>query len=351
MKYLPVQKLIISAYRLTSFIVLSTVLTLVIGYLLLLIFYTVNTSWAAPLVLSPSQTRVMSFQPQVAALALNLNKQKGELKTAILVKKNILEQLINLDTVAIKMEEAMLAEKHKALSTSSTLDSLVASKNENIRQSDQALAELNGLGRQIDDELAAKLITSDQAAQRRISIQSSRNAFTELKTSTAQLNVQSGQLKDFASTLGGKNKSLLALAPTKQLMELDVLKSQLRLQLITSEQNEEIVRKAMASDNRILQVAMSSPYYAALWAATPVLFIPYDNLDRAKKGQAIYNCWLQIIFCSQVGTIDEVFEAEEYAKHPLFKTELKGRMATVTFTDKTATNSAVLFIGSKPLFI
>lgn len=332
-----------------SFIV-SMVLGILI-YAFLLAFYSISNTWGSPIILSPSQTRVMSFQPQVANLVLNLNKQKAELSNAILIKKNILEQLINIDTVAIKMEEAMLVEKRRALSTSSTLDSLVFSKNENIRQSDQALIELNGLGKQIDDELAAKLITSDQAAQRRIAIQSSRNAFTELKTGTAQLNVQSAQLKDYASTLGGRNKSLSALVPTKQIMELDALKSQLNLQLITSEQNVEIVRKAMAADNRILQVAMSSPYYAALWAPTPVLFIPYDNLNKVKKDLPIYNCWLQIIFCSQVGTIAEIFDAEEYAKHPLFKTDLKGRFASMILTDKTAANSQVLFIGSKPLFI
>lgn len=332
-----------------SFIV-SMVLGILI-YAFLLAFYSINNTWGSPIILSPSQTRVMSFQPQVANLVLNLNKQKAELSNAILIKKNILEQLINLDTVAIKMKEAMLVEKRRALSTSSTLDSLVFSKNENIRQSDQALIELNGLGKQIDDELAAKLITSDQAAQRRIAIQSSRNAFTELKTGTAQLNVQSAQLKDYASTLGGRNKSLSALVPTKQIMELDALKSQLKLQLITSEQNVEIVRKAMAADNRILQVAMSSPYYAALWAPTPVLFIPYDNLNKVKKDLPIYNCGLQIIFCSQVGTIAEIFDAEEYAKHPLFKTDLKGRFASMILTDKTAANSQVLFIGSKPLFI
>lgn len=340
-----------SLYRFIAVTFLAIIFIIAISYAVLVAFFAINNTWGSPITLSPTQPRVMAFQPQVATLVLNLNKQKAELSNAILIKKNILEQLINIDTVAIKMEEAMVIEKRRAMSTSTALDSLITSKKENIKQSEQVLSELNLLNKQVDDELAAKLITSDQAAQRRISIQSSKNAFTELETGTTQLSVQSTQLKDFAYTLAGKNKSLVALAPTKQIMEMDALKSQLKLQLITSEQNVEIVRKAMAADNRILQIAMTSPYYAALWAPTPVLFIPYDNLDNVKKDAPIYDCWLQILFCSKVGTLGEVFEAEEYAKHPLFKTDLKGRFASMILTDKTAANSQVLFIGSKPLLI
>jgi hypothetical protein len=231
------------------------------------------------------------------------------------------------------------------------VDKLVASKKTNIIQSAQTLEMLKSLNAQIEDELKAGLITSDQAAQRRISTQSAANSYTDLNVSAVQMEIQVAQLKEYSLTLGGANKSLLALAPSKQLMELAALRSQLKLQLDTSERNVEIVRKSAAADNVILQAAMDSPYYSALWAPTPVIFIPYANLSYAEPGQIVYDCRLQIIICRQVGTIIKVYEAEEYAKHPLFKTDLKGKLATVIFTDKQAAKSTVLFLGSKPLFI
>jgi len=340
-----------SAYRLLAITFLVGIFLIAASYASLVVFFVISSSWGTPLILSPSQAKVLSFQPQVANLVLNINKQKAELKSALLVKQNILEQLINIDSVALKIESAMSAERNRTTGQYITLDTLVKSKEVNIEQSKKVLDEIKTLNRNIDAELEAKLITSDQAAQRRISVQTANNAFTELNVSSEQLAAQSTQLKDYAVTLGGKPKSLTALVPTKQLMELEALKSQLKLQLITSEQNVEIVRKAMASDNRILQVAMDSPYYRALWAATPVLFIPYDNIHRVEASTPIYDCVLQIIICRQVGTIEKLFDAEEYAKHPLFKTDLKGKLATLILTDKSAANSNVLFIGSKPLFI
>lgn len=346
-----IKRFYLFTYKSLSLAFFTILLAIVLGYSSIVIFYLLSNSWGTPVSLSPSQPKVLNFQPQVSSLVLNINRQKAELKTALVVKQNILEQLINIDTVAIKMEEAILVEKRQTNNTSIALANLVRSKQNNITQSEEALAELNTLNSQIDSELAARLITSDQAAQRKISIQSTKNSFTELEVGKAQLSAQSTQLKDYSVTLGGKNRSLAALVPTKQLMELEALKSQLKLQLLTSEQNVEIVRKSMAADNRILQVAMDSPYYRALWHTTPVLFIPYNNLNNVTLNTPIYHCRFQIVWCRQVGTIEKVFEAEEYAKHPLFRIDLKGRFATIILTDKSATESQVLFIGSKPLFL
>jgi hypothetical protein len=342
---------VVLLYRRLAFGVLSIFFAGVVSYVGLVLFYSVSTTWATPLVLSPSQPRVLSFQPQVALLVLNLNKQKSELKTAILTKKSILEQLINVDSMEIKLREAIEVEKNRSASTVAIINQLNARKRNNIVQSEKALAQSKELEKQINQELSAGLITSDQAAQRAITLQGALNSQTEQLISSAEMQVKSTELRDYSLTLGGSSRSLAALVTTKQLMEMSALRTQLQLQLDVGERNVEIVRSSMVADNRILQVAMNSPYYRALWASTPILFIPYDNLSKAEPGAAIYDCILQVLLCRQVGTIDKVFEAEEYARHPLFKSDLKGRFATINLTDKNASNSLVLFMGSKPLFI
>lgn len=342
---------VVMFYRRLAFMVLSIFFLGTVSYVSLVVFYSVSNSWATPLILSPSQSKVLSFQPQVAGLVLNLNKQKSELKTAMLLKQSILEQLINVDTMEIKLREAVEVEKHRSANTVVILNQLNARKQSNIQQSEKVLAASKELEKQINQELGAGLITSDQAAQRAITLQSALNSQTDLYVSSAEMKTKAIELQNFSSTLGGANRSLLALASTKQLMELAALRSQLQLQLDMGERNVEIVRNSMTADNRILQVAMDSPYYRALFSPTPIVFIPYENLKNAEPGAKIYDCILQVILCRNVGTLDKVYEAEEYARHPLFKTDLKGKFATIILTDKSAANSTVVFLGSKPLFI
>lgn len=338
-------------YRTMAVTFLSSIFSVAAIYAFLIVFFILSSSWGTPLILSPSQTKVLSFQPQVATLSLNLNKQKAELITALQTKQSILEQLIQIDTIAIKIEDTMLIEKNRTDSTVVNLNKLIADKRKNIRQTDNVLQSTKILLEQLESELKVGLITSDQAAQRRITLQAANNSLTDLNISATQLETQAIQLKDYAATLSGSNKTLLGLAPLKQLMELNALKTELKLQLNIGERNLDIINKSMASDNRILQTAMDSPYYRALWAPTPVLFIPYNNIKYAVENAPVYDCFLQVIFCKKVGIIEKLFDAEEYAKHPLFKTDLKGRLAAVTFSDKQAANSSVLFIGSKPLLI
>lgn len=346
-----IQSYVISLYRTISISILLIIITGVLSYLFLLGFYLINTSWAIPLILSPSQPKVLSFQPQIASLTLGLSKQRSELKTALMTKENIIEQIDQIDKMSLKIKEASNNEKNRSLDASSLMIKLLNKKNNNIAQTSKTLGAVKLLLDQTDEELKAGLITKDQAAQRKITLQGAINNYTDLSIASTQIEAQTTQLVDYVSTLAGNNKSLNALVPTKTLMELDALKSQLKLQLDSGERSIDILKKSMAADNRILQVAMDSPYYSALFSPTPVIFITYDNMERVEVGSPVYDCYLQVIFCRRVGEINKIYSAEEYAKHPLFKSDLRGKFATVNFTDKDAARSAVLFVNNKPLLI
>lgn len=346
-----IKRFYLFTYKSLSLTFFSILLAVVVGYSSIVLFYLASDSWGTPLVLSPSQSKVLTFQPQVANLVLNINKQKAELSTVLQTKKSILEQLIEIDTLAIKIEETAKNEKNRSSYSSGMLTRAIGDKRIAIKQTEETLAATRELKEQTDRELKAGLITADQAAQRKITIQSATNSFVDMGANTTQLEVQATQLRDYSQTLGGSTRSLLGLAPAKQMMELNATKSQLKLQLSIGERQLDVLQKSMAADNRILQVAMDSPYYMALFQPTPVMFIPYSNIEGVKRGDPVYDCLLQIILCRQVGVIDRVFDAEEYAKHPIFRTDLKGRFATITLTNKDSANSQVLFVGSKPLFI
>jgi hypothetical protein len=338
-------------YRRMAFAVLATFFFGVMSYVGLVIFYSVSNSWVSPLVLSPSQSKVLSFQPQIAALVLNINKQKSELSTALSTKQSIVDQLNQIDLMSTKLEKTVEVERNRTSNNSISARRIANNKRVNVEDTGKTISVVKKLEEQTDAELKAGLLTADQAAQRKLSLQAAINAYTELKSSATTMDAESIQLKDYSDTLAGGDRSISGLGPTRQLMELAALKSQLKIQLETGERNIDILKKSMSADNRIMQVATDSPYYSALWNPTPVIFIPYDNSKNISKGTPVYDCYLQVILCYNVGEIDRIYDAEEYAKHPLFKSDVKGKFATVLFDNKYSSKSSVLFIRSKPLFI
>lgn len=346
-----IQKFYLLSYKTLSLAFFILLLVVIIGYSSSVLFYLVSNSWSTPLVLSPSQPKVLAFQPQVATLVSNIARHRAELQNSLLAKKAILEQLVRIDETAIRLEKIAKNEATMAKRSTSMLDPITAEKANNVSKNNELLETIKLLEEQINSELVAGLITKDQAAQRKIALQSSNISNIDLNLSIAQTRIQSDQLKDYSSTLLGANKSLSGLVPSKQLLDLDATKAQLTVQLDAINRSFDILKNSIAADTRILQVSMESPYYKALWEPVTVLFIPYENLNNVEEKSPVYSCRLEIIFCRRVGEIDRIFNAEEYGKHPMFKTDIKGKFATVIFTDKTAERDQVLFIGSKPLFI
>jgi hypothetical protein len=340
-----------SGYRFLAITFLSGIFAIASIYAILVAFYVVSSSWGSPIMLSPSQTKVLTLQPQIAALVHGIDKQKADLQTAALNKELILEQLISIDTLAIRLESTTLSEKARASSNTDKLSYLYNAKQKNIAESQDVLEAVVNLRNSTLLELKAGLITADEANQRLLNYQGSVNSITDSEVTVEQISIQAQQLRDYSDTLGGKNRSVQGLTVSKQLMELKSLKAQLKVQLDTVDRTMKLTKRNIAETYRILQVATDSPYYRALTEETLVIFIPYANIEHAKEGVPIYDCILQVIVCRKVGSIETIYSAEEYAKHPLFKTDLKGKFATITLSNRSAIEANVLFIGSKPLFI
>jgi hypothetical protein len=119
----------------------------------------------------------------------------------------------------------------------------------------------------------------------------------------------------------------------------------------TAKESIEQLRTSVAEGERVLEVAKQSPYYLALSKDVFVAFIQYENMDTVKPGAPVYDCLLQIILCRNVGTVTQVYDAEEYARHPLFKSDIKGKFAGIDFGVKKSSESSVVFIGHKPLLL
>jgi hypothetical protein len=345
------QGLALTVYRMIAFCVLSSIIIGVLGYISFLLFYLNSSTWASPVVLSPSQEKVISFHTLVSGIETQLGKDKIDLETATATAADSIAQLARMKFLLSRATSALGAEAKQLSANSIQLDSLVADKKNDVRQSAELITNIKAMLKQIDDELAAKLITIDQATQRRVTLQSALNAATDSRALGVQLEVQSQQLKGGANTLSGGASNTAAISSVRQAAELRAMVSQLQIQATTASSTIVMLKVRIAADEQALSTAKNSPYYKSLQGPIAVAFVPYANLSAAVAGQPVFSCFAHVVFCSKVGIISSVFDAEEYARHPMFKTDLRGKFIGVELDDPAAVESKVLFIGSKPLFL
>jgi hypothetical protein len=352
MQFKLVQKHIITGYRLLMTGGLLLIVAGVLSYLFLMAFYAVDRNWAAPLVLSPTQEKVLAYQPQVAAMEAALLKDRVDLATAEQKYAAITAQTETVKRLIGEFDSAAAHESRHLAATASSIGTLLQQKHRDDQETEQVLGDVRPLLASIRTELSAGLITKSEAASRRLTIQASLNALTDSRAGEVALAEQGQGAHDASSTLGnGGALSLQALQSVASKVQLQMLLSQAEVDAESARDAIEQLRATMASAQRVLDVARQSPYYVALTQRVPVAFVPYDNLASAKEGSAVYDCYLQILFCHRVGKISRVYDAEEYARTPLFKTDIKGRLVGVLFEDVAASESALLFIGHKPLLL
>lgn len=329
--------------------ILASFLAAVVVYVILVLFYFVSDSWAAPLILSPSQERVLSFQPQISALQANLNKQKIELQTAQETVTALTTQVEEIKVLIGRTTIAATTESEQLEKTGREIQDAVRNKQRNIKATEQIIRDANRLLKQVDAELEAKLITSDQAAQRRISLQAAINAATDARTQALQLEQQARQFQQGSSTLTGGASSLAAMSSVKQLADLRGMLAQMEIQLNAAKSSVSALESSIKEGERVFEVAKTSPYHRALTETVTVAFVPYENLDSVTKDDPVYYCYLKIFACTKVGKVIQIYDAEEYARHPLFKTDLRGKMIEIKVKELEHAKSDVLFIGGKPL--
>jgi hypothetical protein len=80
-------------------------------------------------------------------------------------------------------------------------------------------------------------------------------------------------------------------------------------------------------------------------------FVPYDNKGAIATGVSVYDCYLKVLGCRAVGTVKQVFTAEEHAAHPIFRTDMRGFLVQLDLDDQESAKSKTLFVNRKPLLL
>ncbi len=351
MKFERINRFFIFKYKLIGVALLLLCALAVVLYAFLFLFFTFNRSWAAPVTLSPSQERVLAARPQVTMLEAGLDKTKIELNTAKAQVINKQQQINQVKALLSRIHGALRAETKTLAATSREIEHVWKEQSHIVASSKQLLDTADHLEVSIKSELSAGLITKDQAASRYFSVQATRAAAVAAHTQSVQLATQAQQLSDAAGTLSGGATSIQATQTLYQEQQLRSLLAQLEIDLITASGMVDALTKTVADAEHVLAVARTSAYHQAMDRVIYLGFIPYGNFSGVRVGALVYDCALQVIWCKKVGTVTVIYDPEEYARHPLFRTDLKGRMVELELEESTAASSQVVFIGGKPLLL
>jgi hypothetical protein len=333
---------VVRLYRLFAILALYAVLFGVLAYGFVMGFYAVNTSWAAPVILSPADDKSLDFTQKLVTSKQSLEDlsiDKRRLESNI---SEMTQHRASLLALEPELQAAIAREKKHNLATGPRLSELDREKQAGNARTQSLMAQVKQLEAGIDGDLAAGLITKGDAAAQRVALNQAQISFTDSKISEVLL-TDSILEKTTAHT-----KSLDVLDKQaelrSQIAQLDIALNLAEKQIREEAQQIDRLKQALAT-------AKQTPYYLSVSGGTKInfAFVPYDNQSNARPGAPIYDCYLNMIACRQVGTVKQIFSGEEHAIHPIFKSDTRGFLIQMELEHPDSAKTKTVFLGGKPL--
>lgn len=325
-------------YRLFAIIILYGVLFAIVFYVGLIAFYLSSNTWAAPVILSRSDTASLSMLGQVLTSksqleTLSIDCQK--LEKSVVEMKQHRSALSKIDS---QIDSAIARENVSAKETGSQLSSLDTRKAQDTAANERVGTK--AVRDQISQDLSAGLISKGDAEIARLALTEASNSFTDAAISEVLLRDQITQHDSNATT---RLETLSKRAELKsEIEQLDVTIDSSEMQLLSEKGQISALKSALAAaeENPVYEVLFKNP--------KTFLFVPYGT--KMQAGSTVYHCAVGLIGCSKVGHVTRIFSGEVQGVNPLFKDNIRGNMAEVELTDSEVAKSKVLFFG-RPLWI
>ena len=335
-------KAVIGIYRIVAIAVLYAVLIGVLSYAFVMGFYAINGNWAAPVILSSSDEKSLDFMQKLVVSRQTIE----DLKVDVIRQQNTLAEMTRerdaLFALNPEIERAIARERSHDQSTGPQLAALGTQKQADNTKTRSLLAQIHQLEANIESDLKAGLITKGDASTQLAALNQAEGAYTDSEIAEVLL---SDTVMD-KTTVGTKWLDALEkqAEPRSDLAQLEVTLSVAEGQLTEDDRQIERLRDAIA-------VAKQSPYYlnASGNRRLYFAFVPYDNQAYATVGAPVYDCYLNMVFCRKVGSVQQIFPGEEVISHPIFKTQVRGLTILMNLTRPESAKSQTVFLGHKPL--
>jgi hypothetical protein len=304
-------------YRGGAFLVISAGLLFLLTWGFIIFFFMFSTSWIAPTVLSSTSDKMLQYDTGHASVLQSQSQMRVILQQQALSLVTSQKQYDQL----VAFRDSIQAGK-----------GLEAKKLLDLKNSADLSAKLEQSKLQTEQNLRTGLVDKLDAIKEIASIQQFNNTRTDSEIGLATLKQQLITL----------DAQILTLSDTITVERQTIGETQANLQTV----------------GRAIQALESSEYGRADKSETGAInlvFVPYDNFNKVHEGDAIYDCYLMVVLCHQVGTVKHLFKDEQLIEFPIFNIKLsrtvRGVYAEVDVTKPSAIKSSVWFAGSKPFYI
>jgi hypothetical protein len=338
-----VYKSVVTVYRIFAIVTLYAVLAGVLAYGFVMGFYALNTSWAAPVILSPADDKSLDFTEKLVTSRQTLEDLNVDLKKLNDGVAEMNKHRAALEALEPELQAAIAREKQHNLATGPQLMELNKQKQSDNLKTQKVMEQIKEVEATIDRDLAAGLITKGDAATQRAALNQVQSSYTDSKIGAVLLtdNILEKTTTD-TKTLDVLDKQAELIS---EIAQLDIAIGVAQKQI--SEETKQVTRLKEA-----ITTAKQTPYYLSVSGATAVnfAFVPYDNQSSASPGSAVYDCYMNMVLCRKVGTVKQIFAGEEHAIHPIFRTDIRGFMIQMQLDHPESAKSKTVFLNHKPLF-
>lgn len=332
----------VNVYRVVAMIVLYGMLAGIAAYATTMAFYACNTSWVAPVTISPSDTKILSLTSQVVATQQQLDSLSLQTRSLGLSLTEMIARRVTLQNLAGQLSAAVVNERSANTSAGTDLQRLAEKKRIDIAHTQALLGDVERQRTDIERNLKVGLITKSEAMEQEQALAQFQNSLTDSQIGAVVL-------RDSVRQKMGADLSVVD-SLTKQ-VELESELRQLEVQIATTRAQIDSNQHEAGKITRALQMTQDSPYLVASESTDSVdfAFASYDT--AVSVGEPVLDCKLSFVLCHQVGTIARVFTEEEQVIHPIFKNIVRGSMVELNLENKEAVKSKTLFVGKAPLGI
>lgn len=344
------QQFYLSLYRSIGLFVLIALVCIILWYGFSVVFFGFSKTWSIPVVLSPTQERVIGQLARISSFQQELEKNKVDLQTTVKSIENKKAILNDATSLQQRIKLSMNNQSERYNNASQSLNKILGEKKRNIQKLSKLASEIKLKERLIDKELKAGIITKYESNNQQLVLNNIQQGLTDSKANALLLQQQVGDLVSSAQTYKGANSNFDAITGVSKQVELEAQIAEIKNELLKLQATQNNLEAAINDNNSVLELIKNSPYYLATKGPTTVTFVPYANLQNVKVGDKVFSCYASVVLCKKVGEVASIYNAEEYAIHPIFRTNIKGQFVGVLYDNGLSdSKSDVLFIGSKPL--
>lgn len=350
--------LAVSAYKGVGFVILAAILLSLTSYLSVQGFFLVARAWIAPIIVQPSDPRVLQATTQFVQQAGTLDKllaEKRDLLSRLELNARGAEVLTSLQGRFGQALQADAAVRRAELASLSHLRAeLVASHAEMQRTSAQwanltrseskALFDTRLIDREGMIRAGFQLVQLElgnlSLSERAVALETRMNALQREIAEREALHAGASARAGWEALLVEREQARGALEIERLAAEREVMRASL-----------ETIESRLDEYQRVVRALELSPYRKASERAIALGFVPYENLDSIAVGAALFHCRLGMFWCSRAGTLSGVIDGEVNARHPVRNRDLRGVLVHLELNELRWAKEQVLFVGRPPLFL